>query len=84
MKFFKLIFQTFQKLPKYHQIKLQIIKEVLDKISKKEKVAKSLKHFKKSPSHKSVTAIKPASLDDKKNLSNYYFSILITFTFFKF
>ncbi|XP_034193934.2 DAZ interacting zinc finger protein 1 isoform X2 [Osmia lignaria lignaria] len=59
-----------KKLPKYHQIKLKIIKEVLDKISKKDKVAESLKHFKKSPSHKSVTAVKPASLDDKKNISN--------------
>ncbi|XP_076242360.1 DAZ interacting zinc finger protein 1 isoform X2 [Calliopsis andreniformis] len=51
-----------KKLPKYHQIKLKIMEEVLNKISNKAKIVKSPKHVKKS------TTIK--AFGDKKN-SNY-------------
>ncbi|XP_033300071.1 uncharacterized protein MAL13P1.304 isoform X2 [Bombus bifarius] len=49
---------TAKKTPKYHQIKLRIIEEVLNKISKKKKVTENVKQFKNSPLHKPIITVK--------------------------
>ncbi|XP_017793552.1 PREDICTED: centromere protein F [Habropoda laboriosa] len=51
-----------KKSPKYHQIKLKIIEEVLNKISKKGKGTENFKHLKKSPSNKVITNIKSTTI----------------------
>ncbi|XP_061941461.1 repetitive organellar protein isoform X4 [Apis cerana] len=43
-----------KKLPKYHQIKLRIIEEVLNKISRKEKITENIKQFKKPSLHRPI------------------------------
>ncbi|KAG9428660.1 zinc finger protein DZIP1L isoform X1 [Apis mellifera carnica] len=52
-----------KKLPKYHQIKLRIIEEVLNKISKKEKITENMKQFKKLSLHRPIIK----ELSDQQN-----------------
>ncbi|CAK9795546.1 Cilium assembly protein DZIP1L [Anthophora plagiata] len=62
-----------KKLPKYHQIKLKIIEEVLNKISKKEKGRENFKHLKKSSSNKLITNVKSTTikvLSDQKDFEH--------------
>lgn len=47
-----------QKVPKYQQIKLKIIEELLAKISRKENRIDISKPVKRSPSHKVITNAK--------------------------
>ena len=67
-----------QKSPKYHQIKLKIIKEVLNKISKKRKIIEDVKHLQKSPVNRPITNVKSmvvkefSDLQDSGTCNNFY------------
>nr|XP_003699684.2 PREDICTED: centromere protein F [Megachile rotundata] len=51
-----------KKLPNYPQVKLKIIKEIIRKISKKEKAIENFKYSKKSPSHTFTTNVKQTAV----------------------
>ncbi|OAD59232.1 Zinc finger protein DZIP1L [Eufriesea mexicana] len=77
---------TAKKTLKYHQIKLKIIEEILDKISREGKITENIKQPKKLPLHKPITNVK--SMVTKK-LSNeqdpdYHISTLQEMTSNKF
>ncbi|XP_026673990.1 spindle pole body component 110 isoform X2 [Ceratina calcarata] len=61
-----------RKSPRYHQIKLKIIEDVLNKISQKGKPVGDTKESKRSPSHR-ITNVKPTAVKeyDQKRSDNY-------------
>ncbi|CAD1474912.1 unnamed protein product, partial [Heterotrigona itama] len=65
-----------KKSPKYHQIKLKIIKEVLNKISKKKKITEDVKQLQKSPVNRPITNVKSMVVKEFNVLqdSDYYIS----------
>lgn len=77
-----MFFNLTQKTPKYHQIKLRIIEEVLNKISKKKKVTENVKQFKNSPLHKPIITVKSMvakDLNHQHDPGNYYYSYMNKF-----
>lgn len=76
MKILIFFFNLTQKSPKYHQIKLKIIKEVLNKISKKRKITEDVKQLQKSPVNRPITNIKSMVVkefsDSLQDSGNYF------------
>ncbi|PBC29752.1 Zinc finger protein DZIP1L [Apis cerana cerana] len=61
-----------KKLPKYHQIKLRIIEEVLNKISRKEKITENIKQFKKPSLHRPIIKELSNQQNPAITLNEYY------------